>query len=113
MARAAIDAGEYINSLDSSTLPNVDRIPINDRLFGTEATGDRFCYESEWTDSVTGEKKLFKLNSPVPLTLSQIAAAAALSTQKSRALSPEKWGDVDPDDVNTDTLRILFANRCF
>lgn len=113
MARAAIDAGDYIGSIDPNTLPDTSRIPTNVLLFGAEPTGDRFCYESEWTDPASGEKKLFKLNSPSPLTLAQIAAAAMLSTQKSRELSPEKWSGVDPSSVNASTIRILFANKCF
>lgn len=112
MAKAAIDAGEYINSINPSDLPSTDRIPINDRLFGNEPTGDRFCYESEWTDPITGEKKLFKLNSPVPLTLAQIADAASKSASYNKEHYPDKWGEVDPTAVNAETLRMLFANRC-
>lgn len=112
IAQAQIDAGEYIGSLPPNELPDTSRIPINDKLFGDQPTGDRFCYESQYTDPTTGEQKLFRLNSPVPLTFQQIAAAASLSTQKSRELSPEKWSGIDPQSVSTDTLQPLFAGRC-
>lgn len=112
IAEAQIDAGEYIGSLPPNELPDTSRIPINEKLFGDQPTGDRFCYESQYTDPTTGEQKLFRLNSPVPLTMAQIAAAASLSTQKSRELSPEKWSGIDPQSVSTDTLQPLFAGRC-